>query len=131
MKLKEKLQNRGYQRRETEDPPLNAAHGLDTELHGGKNSAKSPFAKFLKDIFTFARSQYSLHCFCHFRIVDPVFVMASKKWSWSKARNASKAVARSEGSIGDDSSRWLMMLWRIDKEKPDSAIPVLDRTGHH
>src|SRR5258708_9353 len=59
--------------------PLNAAHGLETELRVGKNNAKSPFPKLRNDIFPRALSRYSLHCFCHFRIVLPAFMTVSLK----------------------------------------------------
>ena len=84
--------------------PLNAAQGFNVGVRVGRKSAISPLAKFWKDNFIFARSRYSLHCFCHLRMVELVFAITSKKWSWSKERKISTAPAGSEGSTGGGSS---------------------------
>src|SRR6266852_6666072 len=83
---------------------LNAAQGFDTELRVGRKRARSSLAKFRKEIFPFERSRYSLHCFFHLRIVELVFTITSKKWSWSKERKISTALAGSDGSTGEGSS---------------------------
>jgi len=84
--------------------PLNASQGFNFELRVGRKRARSPLAKFRKEIFPFARSRYSLHCFCHLRMVELVFAITSKKWSWSKERKISTAPAGLEGSTGGGSS---------------------------
>ena len=64
-----------------------------TEFRVGRNSARSPLAKFRNEILPFAFSRYSLHCRCHLRIVCPARPTASRNWSWSNARSASSRAA--------------------------------------